>query len=216
MAEVTLDEPDRVGAALPDVCMKCGRHAPGRTFLLFPIASPWLVAAFILSWPLLPFAPFTMTALYVTAFLLRRLAVKRTGFLVPLCPVHGRRVFRRFWGLPVVAGLLLLTAVICAASPPGVLLSGLMRGAIFGLGLCVLVGVMLHRLHWPRTSRVTDLTITLAEVSPDFVRAYEESRRTGRIPTDATSKWRGAGKASPRTQPAEKSDAIRGESGGGK
>jgi hypothetical protein len=41
MAEITLDEPDREGSVLPDVCMKCGRPAPNRTYHVFSLGTRW-------------------------------------------------------------------------------------------------------------------------------------------------------------------------------
>ncbi len=40
-----------------------------------------------------------------------------------------------------------------------------------GFVVCAVACVVLYGLHWPRTRRITDFTITLAGVSPEFVRA---------------------------------------------
>ncbi len=210
MARVTLDEPDRPGSVLPDVCLKCVRHAPDRTYLVFPLASPRVVAAFMLSWPLLLITPSTLVTVYVTVFLLRRVAIKRMGFPVPLCRIHSRGVFKRFWGIPLLAVLLLLAGLASLASgeriygqwlyqgpgqvpvfvppePVGLLLSVVMDFVVCGLIFCVLFGVVLYHRHWPRATTVTDLCITLVGVSPEFVRAYGESRRIVRIPSDTSA-----------------------------
>jgi hypothetical protein len=216
MARVTLEEPDREGAVLPDVCMKCGLPAPDRVFMDFPPLPPrWLYPFFVLS-------PLALAAIA------RR---TRMSFHVPLCEIHKKSVFGRFrmltWAMVClfilgVVGLVLASdirrgewvpqpwgpdgkevRVFVKHGPPPEVGGVLTLIAAIGIALCAAVIVVLHRFHRLRAARVTDFTITFDRVAPAFVRAYEESRIPVPLPADGvTTHWQPSADAAPPQPPS--------------
>jgi hypothetical protein len=223
MASVTLDEPDRPGTVLPDVCVKCGRLAPDRVPLSFASMPRGLLLALLVGVLLIGPAPFVLLFL-----LIRSSVVKRMDFGVPLCPVHKKHLLVRFWGIPLAAALLVAVAIFGLAVAdrdhhvgsfprPGeksrvtfvratpLQKSGgvLAAGAVAGLIVLTISTAVLRDFHRPRASEVGDLTITLDRVSPEFVLAYEDSRRPVPLPTDAGTYWRVPKPARSETAPSQ-------------
>jgi hypothetical protein len=234
MATLTLDEPDREGTVLPDVCMMCGRPAPDRRYMDFRRASWWSIVFCTLSLPLLllMFGCLGMLGALFVVSVLRRAASRGMVFHVPMCQVHNQLTFVRFWGIPAAIALLILSGIIGSAiggggseewrvpntfagerdtviirrGPVARLGDALLIVAGVGLPVCIVVGVVLYRQHRPQARRITDFTITLDRVAPEFVQAYEESRKPAPIPIDATARWRGPGGSA---RPAPRSEDIR-------
>jgi hypothetical protein len=162
MADVRLDFEDLDADALPDLCMKCAAPATTRVGKTFSYTPPWA----------------QMIGIFALAFM------KRRSVNIPLCEKHkGDWTWRHLvtWlglavvALPFFAGLAVLstTGVSRANEPLG---AALVLGS-FGLLIAWLVTVIVVWATAIRTTEITDYTITLKNLSYDWVRAYHEQGR---------------------------------------
>ena len=158
MADVRLDFYDLDDEAVPDVCMKCGAPSTVRPIKTFSWMPYW--ARFMPYWIGLAF-------------------MKRRRVPVPLCEQH-----KNHWTIRYLIGFGGLALVVLLFIGGGVLLSNDMEA----FGGVVMVGAVVFLLAWLITLivlsvtqinvyEITDDTITLKNVSPDFVRAYREMVR---------------------------------------
>ena len=167
MADVRLDFYDLDDDALPDVCMKCGAASvvrPTKTF----------------SW--MPFWARFMPPLIAVWF------IKRRRVPIPLCEQHkGHWTIRYLIGFGGL-GLLLLLVIGGVA-----LLANDENGPGGAFGVACLIGAGLFFLAWLITIivlgatainvyEITEDTITLKNVSPDFTQAYRDMTRGGLAP----------------------------------
>jgi NADH:ubiquinone oxidoreductase subunit 6 (subunit J) len=167
MATVYLEEDRRGDYDLPDVCMKCGAPATvwkPRSFAWHP---PWIFVLILAG-----LLVYVIVALVLT---------KRKRLDIPLCDAHKAHWLWR--QLVVVGGLLVLLAVgflamiLLSDSRPnsdeatigGILCGGTVLGLLAWLVLAVVLQTTTIR---PR--EITDDSITLQGVSPEFVQAYED------------------------------------------
>jgi hypothetical protein len=186
MADVRLDFYDLDAEAVPDVCMKCGAPSTVRPMKTFSWMPYW--ARFMPYWIGLAF-------------------MKRRRVPIPLCEQHKNhwtiRYLIGFGGLAVVLLLFIGGGVLAAndeGGPGGAFgVVCLIAGAVFGLAwLITLIVLSVTQIN---VFEITDDTITLRNVSPEFTRAYREMTRGGFDPDVedvAREKW---GKPSGRRAP---------------
>jgi hypothetical protein len=190
----------------PSVCMKCGAPASfhkRKTFSWYP---PW-VAVLLLA----GIVPFAILAIILT---------KRRSLDVPLCEAH-----KRHWGMRqlLVLGTLLglfglgVVALIAVSAAN----NGRGNDAVFGT---VCLGWVILMLGWLvlavivqyttiRPSEITDTSISLVSVAPQFVEAYEEEYRVSpeRLDEMARERWEhGRRRRRPARPYAEDDDRVRG------
>jgi hypothetical protein len=162
MADVRLDFYDLDAEALPDVCMKCGAPSnvrPVQTFSWTPLWArmlPPLIAVFF---------------------------VKRRRVPVPLCERHKHYwAVRRLIGLGGLGLFVLLCAAgiaLVAADHQGLVgtigcLSMAAAGLVF---LVLLVALIVLGTGQMGAFEITEDSIVLKNVSPEFTRAYREMTR---------------------------------------
>jgi hypothetical protein len=206
MAELYLDTRGEYGMELPDVCMKCGAPATvrkSRTFSWFP---PWIWVLFFFC-GLLPFA---IVALIMT---------KRRHLDVPLCEEHKNHwMWRQLAVVGTLLALLLVgfvawTAVINDQGPRGDdELSGPLCLGWVALLVVWIIGAVIAQVTSIRPREITDVSITLLGVSPEFVRAYDEEwRGVPRLPLDdlAREHWNERSRRGEAERPEDDSDHIR-------
>jgi hypothetical protein len=166
MADVRLDFDDLNADDLPDLCMKCGQPATTRVGKTFSWTPPW--ARF-------------MGGLMAMAFM------KRRSVNVPLCEEHKNHWMWRHlvtWlGLGGVLLVFLLAAVAGSAAEELGVVVVLLGVAV---ALAWLITVIVIWVTAINTNEITDYTITLRNVSSDWVRAYNDrGRGFGRDVDDA-------------------------------
>jgi hypothetical protein len=213
MAIVTLEEPDREGSVLPDVCMKCGRPVTDRVLVSFLKIPRWMTVVAVVGLLLGPlYLGLTLCAFFpvlLALFVRSRFTLMRATFRAPLCAVHRKRLLARFWGLPVAAAVLLVVLVFgiktadtdhtvsrgigesefIKATPLQKLADKLAFVAFLGLLSIPAALLFLRRVHRPRVVRITDFTTTLAGVDPKFVQAYEDSQRPVPLVHGVGERW---------------------------
>jgi hypothetical protein len=214
MATVTLEEPDRPGSVLPDICLKCGRPALERTVVRFRSIPRMLVLPFGICLLLTPKVAGLALGLCIPIVVLitirNRITMMGTTFHAPLCNIHKDSLFRRFWIIPVAALICLLVFVFGArfadmgyyksdasghqvlvpAEPFGRFAELLANSSAIGLLFLAGISVILPFFHRPRAVKITDFTITLTRVAPAFVQAYAESRRPAVMLEGVGDRWR--------------------------
>jgi len=165
MADVRLDFYDLDDEALPDVCMKCGADSTVRPMKTFSWMPYWA-----------RFMPYGVGLAFM----------KRRRVPVPLCDRHKSHWVMRyiviFGGLAAFLLLFILGGVMAAASDgPGgdplkilAILMFVVGGILF---LAWLVTAIVLGVTQINVFEITDDTITLRNVSPEFVRAYREMVR---------------------------------------
>jgi hypothetical protein len=194
MASVRIDFEDLDADALPDMCMRCAAPAAVRKVRAFAWQPQW-IAILILAGLL----PYIVVALILT---------KRRRVAVPLCERHQGHFAWRLWtgliGFGVVALLFFGGIALAAGSSSSSSPSGRAADELYGLvfGSCCLafvawlILIVVLQQTAIRPSEITDFSITLQNVSYDFLRAYEHEvrgygRRFGRPPPDAWDSGRG-------------------------
>jgi hypothetical protein len=159
---------------LPNVCMRCGGEAArdvSKNFSWYPFWVPFLILGGLI--------PFIVVAILLT---------KRMKVPVPLCQAHASHWSRRNW---IIYGGLACVVLLCGGLfVAAALLSEFNRAnpqrdnTLGGL-LCVAPAVVF--LAWAiiatiaqnsaiRPTEITDRSITLTNVSNDFIDAVEEQR----------------------------------------
>jgi hypothetical protein len=163
---------DRFEASeLPPVCIRCGGSATLHKDKSFSWYPPW-VAVLILA----GLAPYLIVAIILT---------KRMTVAAPLCDRHKGHWFWRtflivasFLGL---VGLFVLFIVFAVQSQPGArdtdMLAGIAcAGAAVGFLFWVIAAIVLQ-MTAIRPTEITDHTITLTGVAPDFIDAVRADRK---------------------------------------
>jgi hypothetical protein len=192
MAVVRMGDRDRRRGSLPNLCMRCGQPAlmhKSKKFSWFPGWVYLLLLAGLL--------PFVIVALIMT---------KRKWVDVPLCEAH-RRLF--LWPQLFILGgvvalvLLAIFAVSLLGRPAGspeAQLGGILCPGWYLGGLVWLIAVALWLGLLIRPQEITDSSITLRNVSPEFARAFREARQSAADEWDdaVRARWSDRG-ARPRT-----------------
>ncbi len=166
MADVRLDFYDLDDDVLPDVCMKCGAPAAARPMKTFSWVPYWA--------RMIPFG---------IAFM------KRRRVPIPLCERHKNHwMIRYLIGFGGLALFLLLLGAAIALLISSDDRTNPARDTLMALGFIVLTGAGIAFLTWLITLivllvtqinvfEITDDSIVLTNVSPDFTRAYREQTR---------------------------------------
>ena len=176
MAQVRLGRYRAEDGALPKVCMRCGARATVTTRRKFAWHPRWVIALILIG-----LLPYVIVAIALT---------KRARVVIPLCDQHKRHWLVNgliVWGsfaavVVLVIGLFFLTVLLEEANPrrqhPD--LSGYACVGTLGLLFAWLVVVAVvgeFRIH---PVEITDRSITLTRVSPEFVDAFHEYRERER------------------------------------
>jgi hypothetical protein len=195
MADARLDFEDLDYDELPDLCMKCAAPAATRIGKTFSWTPPW--ARF-------------MGGIMAMAFM------KRRRVSVPLCEQHKNHwSWRHMISWIPLGGLGILLAVGAVIAINGGRTLEAVGGAIAACaGACALVWLIVALVIWTtaiQPSEITDYTITLRGIHPDWVRAYHDQGRDFGRDVDAVARERfGRGRRDeprrPRRGPAD--DAI--------
>jgi hypothetical protein len=170
MAAVRLGRYEVKRQLLPAVCMQCGAEATvhrRKTFSWYP---PWVIVLLLFG-----LLPFVIVALILT---------KRMTVAVPLCDQHkGHWTWRAWfiWGGFVFFVVLGVAAIILLASQENRRgganeMAGWVCAATAGAGLIWLIVAAFVQSSSIRPSEITDTSITLFHVSPDFIDALKEER----------------------------------------
>jgi hypothetical protein len=168
MAAVTLDRREVEYEQLPPVCLCCGAPSAEYRSKNFSWHPPWIIVLIVLG--LLPFA---IVALVLT---------KRMTVSAPLCARHkGHWTVRGFTILGGFLALLVLgvvaTLVLSQNEDHGNdPIAGFLCLGTLGLGVVWLILALILQNTGIRPNEITDTTITLVNVSPEFIRALEEQR----------------------------------------
>ena len=168
MADVRLDFYDLDDDVLPDVCMRCGAPSSARPMKTFSWMPYWA--------RMIPFG---------FAFM------KRRRVPIPLCERHKNHwMIRYLFGFGGLALLLVLLfgaiALLVSSDDRG----NPARDSLMALGLVLLTGAGVVLLAWLITMivlavtqinvfEITDDSIVLTNISPDFTQAYREQTRGG-------------------------------------
>ncbi len=188
MATVQLDRRGWEDGDLPDVCMLCGGHAPDRVHRIFVWQPAWVLSN----------------------------EKKRTA-LVPMCSEHRNHWRTRTlfaWGVFVSAVVLGVMGVMAvkALSPDAPIT------VIYGIVVFALIApiVVVIVIQWGtiRPMEIAERSLTLRNVSPEFVEAYEKSldeeesrgKRKFQLSQVARQRWNES-PASP--EPGDRSRSIR-------
>jgi hypothetical protein len=167
MADVRLDFYDLDDDALPDVCMKCGAPPTVRPIKTFTWVPYWA--------RMIPFG---------VAFM------KRRRVPIPLCDRHKNHWTVRYviafgglglFGLVFIAGVAMLASDDGAGGPVAVL-GGLTMALAGFLFLAWIVAAIVLGATTISAFEITDDSIFLKNVSPEFKQAYREMTRGGFAP----------------------------------
>jgi hypothetical protein len=164
MADVRLDFYDLDAEELPELCMKCGAPSTVRTMKNFSWTPYW---ARFMPW------------------MIRMAFMKRRRVPVPLCEQH-----KNHWMFGYVIGLGGLAVLLGLFFGGMALLANDENGAGGVIGYLCLAGAGLFLVVWLialivlafiqiSVVEITDDTIVLKHVSPDFAQAYREQTRGG-------------------------------------
>jgi len=162
MADVRLDFYDLDDEAVPDVCMKCGAPSTVRPMKTFSWMPYW--ARFMPYWIGLAF-------------------MKRRRVPVPLCDQHKNhwtiRYLIGFGGLALVVLMFIAGGVLLANDDggPGGVFGGVVLAAAVVVFLAWLITLIVLAVTQINVFEITDETITLRNVNPEFVRAYRDMVR---------------------------------------
>jgi hypothetical protein len=178
MAVVELDRQDYKDG-LPDVCMRCGADAPARKWKTFSWHPGWVYLLILIHLLI-----FIIAALILT---------KRCKVAVPLCEQHRNHWFWRqlitLGGLFGLIGLIIVAAVNSDAFGQD---AGLMifLGSVAGFVAWLIVAVVLQ-VGSIRVTTIRDRSLTLTNVSREFVRAYHDEidRREEAMDRLARERW---------------------------
>jgi hypothetical protein len=160
MADVRLDFEDLNADELPDLCMKCGAPATVRKSKTFSWIPPW--ARF-------------MGGLIALAF------QKRRSVNVPLCEEHKNhwawRHMVTWFGLLAILLVFFGGVAVMATGRTGEEIGGiimLLAGLLF-IAWVITIAIVWYTAINP--NEITDYTITLRGIHPEWVRAYHEQAR---------------------------------------
>jgi hypothetical protein len=173
MARIRLRRYEAREGDLPDVCMRCGADATTTRVKGFSWHPGWvnlLILAGLLPWAI------------VAIVLTKRMRVR-----APLCAHHRNHWLWRAWviyGGLAAAVLLGIGAIVLVAALSnqrgrgrGDDLAGLICVSVAGVGLAWLVTAAVVQMTGIRPTEITDRSITLTGVSPEFVDAVREERQ---------------------------------------
>jgi len=169
MATVRLSRVEVEDELLPPVCMKCGEDATLHKYKTFAWHPSWAIAFILLG--LLPYA---IAALLLT---------KRMTIQAPLCAQHrGHWTVRAcfMWGglgfLLLLGVLVIGFAIANERQPGGEALMGFACVGGFLVGLLWLIAAAILQHTGIRPQEITDRSITLTNVSPEFEDALWDER----------------------------------------
>lgn len=166
MAKVRLGRYEVEELGLPPVCMRCGAPAVTHRKKKFSWYPPWINVIAPLA--LLPFA-------IVAALLTKRMTVQ-----VPFCAAHKRHWFWRSFILFVsfvgIVALAIGGLVLASHLRPRANLEPFAGGALLGGLILWAIIAFFVQLTGIRPKEITDRSITLTNVSENFVHALAQSR----------------------------------------
>jgi hypothetical protein len=170
MATVRLGRYEMKNRLLPPVCLKCGAEAVVERRKKFSWHPPWVAALLLLG-----LLPYVVVAIVLT---------KRMAVTVPFCEEHKGHWSRRTWfiwggfSLFFILGVgAFILAMTQAARPQDRdQMVGWICGATIIAGVIWLIVAGIVQATGIRPTEITDKTITLTHVSPDFVAALKEER----------------------------------------
>ena len=179
MATVQLDRRGWEDGDLPDVCMQCGGDTTYRVRQTFVWQPTWVI-----------FTIFVHVLLFIIISLVVR---KKRNALVPMCNEHRnhwrKRTFRlwsSFASAIVVGGLGIAAVNTFGPDDPIAAICGVVVFTLFAW----IVGVVVIQWGTIRPTEITDRSLGLKNVSPEFVDAYEhfldeeESRHRQKVRLD--------------------------------
>jgi hypothetical protein len=153
---------------LPDVCMKCGRKAVARPSKTFAWSPPWIIVLIFAG-----LLPYVLVAMILT---------KRVTMTTPFCERH-----RNYWltrALITWGGFLALIVIgvggfvlLSVFKEEGNNVGGFFCFGLIVVGLVWLITVAVLQQSGIGPKEITDRSITLVGVSPDFVDALREEQR---------------------------------------
>jgi hypothetical protein len=189
MAKVTMDFRDLDDYELPDVCMQCGAPAEGRKSKLYS----WYHPEFNL-------LIFGMLPGWILLAALSNVLTKRRQVERPLCAKHINqwpwRTFTALGGFALFVVVGFAAAFVMATPERGGKsnpLGGILCAEAFVILLVWLVVVVVISSSTIRPTVITDESITLTNVSKEFVLAYEdemERDNQSRIDDEVRDRWR--------------------------
>ena len=173
MATVKLYRGEVKQDRLPKVCMRCGAPADQQKYKRFSWYPGWVNILFLVG-----LLPWVIVALVLT---------KRMAVYAPMCSRHRNHWLVR--SLIVVGGLVLVlgaavAAVVLMASadrragPDSDSIGGYACVGTLGALLLLIVVAVIVQTTTIRPSEITDRTITLVGVAPEFKKALEELEET--------------------------------------
>jgi hypothetical protein len=206
MAELFLETDGGYGLDLPDVCMKCGAPATVRKSKTFSWCPPWVYLLLLCN-----LIVFAVVALIVT---------KRRRLEVPLCAEHKNHwMWRQLLVLGsllflLAAGFLVMIATTDNKGPGGGDdLSGAVCMGWLVLMVVWIVAAVIAQVTSIRPREITDRSITLLGVSPEFVRVFDsEWQGRPQLPPDdlARERWNERSRRPRRDVPGDEDlDRIR-------
>jgi hypothetical protein len=176
MATVRLGRYEVKKRLLPPVCLKCGAEATAERRKNFSWSPPWIIILILFG--LLPYA---IVAIILT---------KRMTVTVPLCDQHKSHWSWRawfIWGGFILFFILGIGAFVVLVNQEnqrgrGQEMAGWLCAGTGIAGLIWLIAAAIVQSTGIRPTEITDNTITLTHVAPDFVTALKEERT--RYPTE--------------------------------
>jgi hypothetical protein len=172
MPSITLSKYECSRDLLPDVCAVCGAPATTRKSRTFSWHPSWVWILILVN---------LLVVLIVALVLTKRMTVR-----LPVCDQHEGYWRRRtlFYTLPTVFILLLgagaFTYVVSRPPGPADDLNGWLCGGSIGLLFVWVVVAAIVQASGIRSTEITDRTMTLAGLHPDFVAAVREDRARDR------------------------------------
>jgi hypothetical protein len=165
MANVTIGS--RQASRLPRVCMKCGERARTEKVKTFSWYPPWVNALILVG---------VLPAAIVAMILTRRLTVH-----IPLCEAHQNHWSWRAWFTTLTAiavGAIGFGGIIALSSQnphgPANPLGGILCFGSAMIGLVWLIAVAIIYQLAIHPTEITERSITLANVGPEFIDALDE------------------------------------------
>ena len=178
MARVVLTRYEVDGNRLPAVCIRCGRPSDLTLERRFSWHPPWIDTLIVLG--LILFTPLVIVGIVLAATQTKRMYVE-----VPLCTRHRNHWRWRAWFVygGLVAVILLAAGTIAflvvASDRPNADLQYFAAWTCGGagvVGVVWLIAAALIEKGTIRASEITDETIALSRVSPDFKSAAQAER----------------------------------------
>lgn len=175
MARIKLSHEEVREGRLPRLCMRCGAPATIEKRKTFSWCPSWVAVLILVG--LLPY-------LIVMLILTKRMTV-----FVPLCDKHRNHwLWRTALVLALVAvlvGLIVVGIMVISAAAPqeGGLGGTVCVAGLLGLIVCPVIAWLILK-DLIRPEEITDRTITLVKVHPNFVRAIEQ------MDEQAEERWR--------------------------